>query len=73
MNELRPVKRRCSQIGEITNSTTNFRPINEVHGGAVERSGNTLSLNKSCANPSGTETRTISIKKTTKKMIKMNK
>ncbi|OMJ28579.1 hypothetical protein AYI69_g1942 [Smittium culicis] len=55
MNEFRPVKRRRSRKGELTNSTTNFCPIMEVHIGGAANNDENRSLNKTYANPSGTD------------------
>ncbi|OMJ18293.1 hypothetical protein AYI70_g5432, partial [Smittium culicis] len=64
MNEFRPVKRRRARQNEHANSTTNFRPIKEASGGAVGRSGDTRSLKKTYANPSGAAKTTKSTKQT---------
>ncbi|OMJ28833.1 hypothetical protein AYI69_g1679, partial [Smittium culicis] len=68
MNESRPVKRRRARQNEYANSTTNFRPIKEVNGDAVGRSGDTRSLKKTYDNPSGAAKTTKSTKTTTKKI-----
>ncbi|OMJ08840.1 hypothetical protein AYI69_g10915, partial [Smittium culicis] len=76
MDEFRHVKRRRSRKGELANSTTNFRPIIEVHSGGAASNGENRSLNKSYANSYGTPKSTKPTnptKKTTKKIVKNEK
>ncbi|OMJ07180.1 hypothetical protein AYI70_g12366 [Smittium culicis] len=73
MNKFRSVKRRSARQIEHSNSTTNFRPIKEVSGGAVGRSGDTRSLKKTYADPSGAAKTTKSTKQTIKKIFKSQK
>ncbi|OMJ15459.1 hypothetical protein AYI69_g8187, partial [Smittium culicis] len=71
MNEFRPVKRRRARQNKYENSTTNFRPIMEVHSGGAANNGDDRSLKKSYANPSGTAKSTKPAnptKNTTKKL-----